>query len=167
MSIVVQEENTTKNEILELRKYVNAKINQKLLLHHRMVTNYQRMMDECAVYEKELEKIRSENARYKFVGQCLMNKVVELTGCKSANSLTGSGQDDDEAAHLNLEVSRSKYIDIILTYIYLVNNHTILLSKKKNKNNKFYKSIVSNKKQKQIDNFFKPVSSDDNLFRLS
>lgn len=108
MSIVGQEENTqsVKNEILERRKYIHFKINQQLLLRDLMVANYQRMVEECVVYEKELAKIRSENSRYKFVGKCLMNKVVELTGCsKFAKNLTGSGKDDEEAA-LQLEVSR-------------------------------------------------------------
>ncbi|KAL5240177.1 hypothetical protein ACI65C_007587 [Semiaphis heraclei] len=45
-----------------------------------------------------------------------MNKVVELTGCKSANSLTGSGKDDDEAAHLNLEVCSNKLLAELATY---------------------------------------------------
>lgn len=108
MSIVGQEENTqsVKHEILERRKYIHFKINQQLLLRDLMVANYQRMVEECVVYEKELEKIRSENSRYKSVGKCLMNKVVELTGCsKFAKNLTGSGKDDEEAA-LQLEVSR-------------------------------------------------------------
>lgn len=106
MSIVGQEENTqkVKNEIVELQKYIHSKIYRQLLLRQRMDANYQRMMEECMVNEKELEKIRSENSRYKFVGQCLMNKAVELTGCKFAKSLTKSGKDDDEAA-LHLEVS--------------------------------------------------------------
>jgi len=116
MSIVCQGENTqsVKNEILELQKYIHFKINQQLLLRDLMVANYQRMVEECVVYEKELAKIRSENARYKFVGKCLMNKVVELTGCnKFAKSLTGSGKDDEEAA-LQLEVSRIIIIGLVM-----------------------------------------------------
>jgi len=107
MSVVGEKENIqrVKNEILERRKYINSKIKQQLLLRDLMVANYQRMMEECVVHEKELVKIRSENARYKFVGTCLMKKVVELTGCKSAKSLTGSGKSEEEAA-LQLEVSR-------------------------------------------------------------
>lgn len=107
MSIVGQEENTqrVKNEISKRRKYIHFKINQQLLLRDLMVANYQRMVESCAAYEKELEKIRKENARYKFVGKCLMDKVVELTGYKFAKSPTGCGKDDKEAA-LQLEVSR-------------------------------------------------------------
>jgi len=109
MSIVGQGENTqseNENEILERQKYIHFKMNQQLLLRNLMVANYQRMVEECVVYEKELAKIRLENSRYKFVGKCLMKKVVELTGCsKFAKSLTGSGKDDEEAA-LQLEVSR-------------------------------------------------------------
>ena len=95
-----------KNEILERQKYIDFKMNQHLLLRNLMVANYQRVVEKCIVYEKELAKIRSENARYKFVEKCLMNKVVELTGCsKFAKSLTGSGKDDEEAV-LQLEISR-------------------------------------------------------------
>lgn len=106
MSIVGQKENIqrVKNEISERRKYIQFKINQQLLLRNLMVANYQRMVERCVVYERELEKIRTENARYEFVGKCLMNKVVELAGCKYAKSPTGSGKDDEEAA-LQLEVS--------------------------------------------------------------
>ena len=107
MSVVGQEDNIKrlKNELLELQENVNWKIDQQLLLNDRMVANYQRMMEKCDVYEEELEKIRSENARYKFVGQCLINKVEALTGCKFAKSSTGFGKDDGVAA-LHLEVSR-------------------------------------------------------------
>jgi len=115
MSIVGREENTqrVKNELLQRQKYMHSKMNQLLLLRNLMVANYQRMVEKCVVYEEELKKIRSENARYKFVGQCLMNKVVELTGCKSVKSLIGPGKDDEEVA-LHLEVSS------IIVYIYMI-----------------------------------------------
>lgn len=92
----------------EQRKNLNLKINQRLVLRDLMVNNYQQMMKECAAYEKEIEKLQTENARYEFVGQCLMNKVVELTGCKFEKSPTGS-VNDDAVTVLNLEVSHIIY----------------------------------------------------------
>jgi len=55
-----------KTELLELRENVSLKMSQQLLLRDGMATNYQRMMEELDVCEKELEKICSEYSSYKF-----------------------------------------------------------------------------------------------------
>ncbi|XP_025192828.1 uncharacterized protein LOC112592882 [Melanaphis sacchari] len=115
MSIAEEKTQMLKTELLELRENVNVKMSQQLLLRDGMVANYQRMMEECDVYEKELEKIRSENARYKFAEQCLKNKVIEITGCKFAKNSTNSDK-DDSVATLQLEVCSNKLLDELKTY---------------------------------------------------
>ncbi|XP_026807995.1 uncharacterized protein LOC113550399 [Rhopalosiphum maidis] len=117
MSVVDEESKTDKLkiELLKLQENVNLKMTQQLFLRDIMEANYQRMTEECDVYEKELEKIRSENTRYKFAEQCLKNKVIELTGCEFAKSSTGPDK-DDATASLQLEVCSNKLLAELKRY---------------------------------------------------
>jgi len=48
-----------------------------------MVANYHKMMVKCKTSEERLEKIYTENSRFKMVAQNLGRKIKELSGCNS------------------------------------------------------------------------------------
>lgn len=89
------------NDLLELRKRIDTKMSQQILLHDQMVVNHSRMVDKCKVYKEELERANLESSRFKLVAQSLTSKVEELTGNKIEKRLDNSNEDE----YKNMEVS--------------------------------------------------------------
>lgn len=87
-------------ELLDLREWTEQRMDQQMMLHDRMVVYYDRMLTKCNVYEEVLERARTENARYKFTSQCLMEKIKELTSTSvnksSINSINNDEVNDNE-----------------------------------------------------------------------
>lgn len=95
-------------------------------LHDRMVVYYDRMLTKCNVYEEELERTRTENARFKFTSQCLMDKIKELTNTivekYSTNPLNNDEvNDSNKDENCNIENNQDKDndndTDPIATYL--------------------------------------------------
>ncbi|XP_025207238.1 paramyosin-like [Melanaphis sacchari] len=86
-------------ELSELREWIDTRMTKQLMLHEQMVVNYDRMLTKCYVYKEELERNRTENARFKFTSQCLMDKIKELTNSDVKKSLIDLEKDDNVNDH--------------------------------------------------------------------
>jgi len=109
----------SEDEFTKFRKWVDKQMSKQKLLYNRLVANYHRMMTNCKVYEEQLERINTENERYKFVAQCLMNKVEDLTGHCVEKQSTEYDQDNDcnENDPVSLEVRINDTIYIIVSFL--------------------------------------------------
>lgn len=85
---------------LELTEWTEHKMNKLMMLHDQMVMYYDRMLTKCNVYEEELERTRTENARFKFTSQCLMDKIKELT-CTVVKKSSINSLNNDEVKDSN------------------------------------------------------------------
>ncbi|XP_026819541.1 paramyosin-like [Rhopalosiphum maidis] len=74
-------------ELSELREWAKTRLNKQLALHYQMVELYDRKLTKCNMYKEELEWNRTENARFKFTSQCLMDKIEQLTSSDGKKSL--------------------------------------------------------------------------------
>jgi hypothetical protein len=80
-------------ELSELQEWAKTRLNKQLALHHQMVELYDRKLTKCNMYEEELEWNRTENARFKFTSQCLMDKIEQLTSSDGKKSLINFEKD--------------------------------------------------------------------------
>ncbi|CAI6356995.1 unnamed protein product [Macrosiphum euphorbiae] len=123
---LIHEQQKLNTELLELREWTEQRMNKQMKLHDRMVVYYDRKLTKCNVYEEELERTRTENARFKFTSQCLVDKIKELTNTivekYSTNPLNNDEvNDSNKDENCNIENNQDKDndndTDPIATYL--------------------------------------------------
>lgn len=108
-------------ELQELQEVVDTKMAQQISIHDRMVINYEKMVEKCKEYEKNIMQMRTENDHIKLIAEYLMRKAEELIGCNSIEErITDSDAFNDNA--LFLKVSHT-LIQILIIFPRLKSNH--------------------------------------------
>lgn len=99
-------------ELLEHLESTKTIMIQQSMLYDQMVARYDRMLTKCKVKKLDLERIRTENDRFKFTSQCLLLKIKELTSSDDTRKAAvdsqedvSNGKDDDDVSVEHLEVS--------------------------------------------------------------
>ncbi|XP_050063932.1 M protein, serotype 6-like [Aphis gossypii] len=111
-------------ELSDLQEWINTRMAEQLKLYNVMVVNYDRMLTKLRTCEEELERNRTENARFKFTSQCLMDKINELTssdGNKSEKVNNDNDKDKDKNPDADpltayMEMCTKKLIDQVSAY---------------------------------------------------
>ncbi|CAH1736707.1 plasminogen-binding group A streptococcal M-like protein PAM isoform X2 [Aphis gossypii] len=111
-------------ELSELQEWINTRMAEQLKLYYVMVVNYDRMLTKLRTCKEELERNRTENARFKFTSQCLMDKINELTSSddnKSEKVNNDNNQDKDKNPDADpltayMEMCTKKLIDEVSAY---------------------------------------------------
>lgn len=121
--VLLDEQQKLNTEMLELREWFEQRRNNQTFYYDQMVVYYDRMLTKCSVYEVVLERARTENARFKFTSQCLMDKIKELTSSGvEKSSINSVGNDNDQGKDGGDDSDNDNDTDPIATYLEVSSN---------------------------------------------
>lgn len=112
-------------ELSELQEWINTRMTEQLTLYNTMVVNYDRMLTKLRTCEEELERNRTENTRFKFTSQCLIDKINELT-TSDDNKSEKVNNDDDQDKDKNPNADPlTGYMEVSLIHLYIITHRCV------------------------------------------
>jgi len=113
-------------ELSELQEWINTRMAEQLTLYNVMVVNYDRMLTKLRTCEEELERNRTENARFKFTSQCLMDKINELTTSSDDNKSEKVNNDNDQDKDKNPDADPlTAYMEVSLIHLQFITHECV------------------------------------------